>query len=158
MLEFVTLIGIAFVGPVVSPFFPPLSTEAMAVFYGGQLGMHPLWVGLACAIGQCGAYTVLHSAGWAMVSRWPRLHRQIDLLRVRYTRARSTFQLATCSAAFFGLPPVLPMAVLARSFSMSLGRLVAICAPLRFARFAILAWIGDRFWPTLTAFWERLVG
>ncbi len=155
MLDFVVLIGIAFVGPVVSPFMPLLSTEAMAIVYGGR-GVSPWVVGCACAVGQCGAYTVLYKVGWAAVQRWPRMHRQIDWLRVRYTRARETFQLATVTAGFFGVPPVLPMAILAKSFGMSLGRLLAICAPLRVARFALLAWLGDSIWPMLTAWWTRL--
>ena len=158
MLAFFTLVGLAFVGPVVSPFMPLLATEAMAVFYCGELGMNPWLVGLACMIGQNLAYIVLYYSGAALTDRWARLKRQIDWLRVRYSGARRTFVITWLCAAFFGVPPALPVVLLARGFSMRLTTLLAIGLPLRLLRFTLLAAVGSALWPAILDLWHRFWG
>jgi membrane protein YqaA with SNARE-associated domain len=152
---FFALVGFAFAGPIVSPFFPPLATEAMAIVFGGR-GMHPAVVGLACTIGQNLMYVLLYFSGGKLVERWPRLHRQIDLIRVKHSGARRTFTLVTISAAFFGLPPVLPIAIIAKGFGMRIQTLLLIGIPLRFLRFVCLALIGGEIWPTVVRLWDQV--
>ena len=157
LVHLLALVGFSFIGPVVGLFVPVLATEALAMFYAGELGIHPLWIGLAATIGQNLNYIVLYYSGAALVARWGRLHRAIDGVRARFANAQRNFLYTTIVSAFVGVPPMLPVTILARGFDMRLRTLLAIGIPLRFARYAVLAALGSTLWPWIVAGWHGVV-
>ena len=139
-MEVLAMLGSGLVGSV----FWVVSTEATAIYYGTEAHWHPLLVGLLCATGQCLTYTLLYLVGEPLVARWSWLQQKVAHARKRFERRLQTAYLTlTGFASVIGLPPMLAMAILGRSFDIRISRLLPVAFVGRTTRFTLLALIGD---------------
>lgn len=140
--------GLAAVGSV----FWIVSTEAMAIYYGG-MGWNPLVVGALCSCGQNVTYVGIYLGGEQLFDRWKKLAAQVAKLRAKLGHgARRGFLITTGVSHLTGVPPAVATVALAPGFSVGPATLFPLTLILRFVRFSILASFGEH----LVAWWESM--
>ena len=148
-MDFLSLIGLSFVGAI----FWVLNVETAAVYYGGELGWHPLAVGLTAAFGQNLNYIFLYKGGDALIHRWTWLGIKVEATKQRFSKQLDTSYLwLTAVAALFGIPPLVAMVALASGFNKSLRAILLVTFPIRTLRFTILAIFGE----SIFAWWNAI--
>ncbi len=134
---------------VIGSVFWLLSTEAHAAAYGTQ-GYHPLLVATICTVGQHTTYLALYFFGEVLTRKSVTLQRAIGKVYDRFGSKLDRYFLAlTGAGALLGVPPAVGMVMLSPSFGLSLKTVFAVTIPLRFVRFAVLAWAGESLWSTI---------
>ncbi len=148
-MEILSIIGLSFVGAV----FWVISTEGLAMYYGGALGWHPVWIGLLCSLGQNANYVCFYFGGKTLVERWRWLAAKVAFVEKRYHHSlQKGYLITTGFSAVFGVPPVIAMAALASGFHIRLQHFLAVSLAGRWLRFTILAWSGD----AIISWWQGL--
>jgi len=136
LIESLTLAGIAFVGSTLWVVSPELSS----VYYGSNLGWHPLAVGAICAVGQGPAYAIYYVGGAGLVARWRWLGAKVERTRARLgRRLERHYLLLTALASLTGMPPVIAMCALGAGFGVRPRALFPVVLAGRFVRFSLLA-------------------
>jgi membrane protein YqaA with SNARE-associated domain len=127
--------------------------EGTAVVYVEKYHWDRLPVATLCAAGQCLAFAVFYVGGEQLVSRWKRLHREVERVRARFTlHLEERFLGLTALAAVFGIPPAVGMAALGSAFHVPLRSLLSVLFVGRVARFLVLIFFGHQ----LTAWWHGI--
>ena len=117
-----------------------VSPEVSAVYYGAELGWHPLAVGAVVAAGQGPMYVLLYLGGERWVLRWKRLARMVARTRDRHAaHLERNYMALTAVAAMLGVPPVIAMCAMAAAFDVRLARLLPVVVACRVLRFTLLA-------------------
>lgn len=147
ILQVLTLLGVGFVGSV----FWVLSPEAAAIYYGSELGWHPLAVGGVVAFAQAFMYVLLYHFGGVVLKRWGWLSRQVDRTRGRYqSHLERNYLILTLTGSMTGIPPIVALASLASGFDIPLRHFLPTTVLGRVIRFSILAAVGE----ALVAWWR----
>ncbi len=135
-METLALLGISFVGSV----FWVVSPELSSVYYGAELGWHPLAVGALVSLGQGPMWALLYFGGERWALRWKRLERAVQRTRERFQdRMERNYIGMVALGAVFGLPPLIALSALAAAFDVRLIRLLPVALLGRMVRFSILA-------------------
>ncbi len=111
-----------------------------AIYYGAELGWHPLAVGAVVAAGQGPMYVLLYLGGDRWILRWKRLARMVERTRTRHAaHLERNYMAVTAMAAMLGVPPVIAMCAMAAAFDVRLTRLLPVVVAGRVLRFTALA-------------------
>lgn len=140
-MDFLSLIGISFVSSIVWV----VNVEAATVYYGSELGWHPLTVGLTAALGQNLSYILFYRGGAGLAQRWNWLGKKVDQTRRRFQKKLdSSYLWLTAAAALTGIPPAIAMVTLASGFNIPLRSVLLITYPIRAVRFTLFALLGGQ--------------
>ena len=138
------LAAAGFIGPI----FPmvPASTEMLCTAFGLK-GFSPMLAGLSCAFGQCSLYVLLFLFGERFfATRCKFLRRRVDTLAFKHRRLFERSSCAiTAGAGAIGLPPTVPLFILAPSLNMHLVPMLGIVFPFRFVRFFVVCALAGGF-------------
>jgi membrane protein YqaA with SNARE-associated domain len=138
-MELLALFGISLVGSVI--WFVPVSATSAAY---GQLGWHPLLVGLVASSAQTLGFCILYLGGEQAVRRWRPLARRIDETRERYLpRLEQAYLPSTALGGVSGMPPMVALATLAPAFNVRLHHFLAVAFAARLCRYSFLAAAGQ---------------
>jgi len=144
VLDLSALYAASFCGPIF--FWIPASTEILAAAFGRQ-GFEPALVGLVCAAGQCTTFTLIFLFGERAAARWQWLHKRVDAVAAHRRRFLDRGKMAIIfGAAACGVPPTVPLFILAPSLQIRLVQMLVIVFTMRFLRFAGCCYLGSLRW------------
>ena len=129
-----------------STFIWVLNAEVAAVAYAGMKDpLHPFVIGLVISSGQCTSY-IFFLKGGAKLTQFKKLRDLVEATRNRFREKLKTgFVSLTITAAFFGVPPVIAMVLLAKPFGMAPWPIIGLAFVGRLCRFTLLAYFGEAF-------------
>lgn len=126
-----------------SPIVWILNAEAWVVGHAASGVEYPIALAICAAAAQVVTFTTLFLGGELVLRKLPRLRGRLEKFDIE--RYRGAGYLILGAAAILGFPPLVLLALVARTLHYRFSIFLAVCLAGRVGRFAVLALAPDTF-------------